>query len=252
VGNLTELDGLLYFTMTRDGKGNELWRTDGTAPGTVRLSDINPGGSDGSPAELTNINGRLFFTATESTHGRELWVYDPASPPGDFDGNRAVDGADFLLWQRQLGAIGPGLAADNDGNAAVDGHDLTAWLNHFGAPPAVAAMVSAAEIDFSASLVDGDNAADVLTPNLRDLAFAADQHQSASFEARTPSRNARAAKALVGKGDTIQDVIEARVFASSPPSRHTGKLLVERGARSERLALALVLGLEQDAETRLG
>jgi hypothetical protein len=52
--------------------------------------------------------------------------------PGDYDQNGAVDGADFLVWQRQLGQSGPGLAADGDGSGAIDAADLRFWETHLG------------------------------------------------------------------------------------------------------------------------
>ena len=66
---------------TRDrgenGGGTEVWVSDGTEGGTVRLSDIEPGGS--FPSELTDVGGNLFFTAFESATGRELWWLDLSS-----------------------------------------------------------------------------------------------------------------------------------------------------------------------------
>jgi ELWxxDGT repeat protein len=57
--------------------GFELWKSDGTAGGTVRVKDINPGAnwafSDASPPSLTNVRGTLFFAADDGTNGRELW-----------------------------------------------------------------------------------------------------------------------------------------------------------------------------------
>jgi ELWxxDGT repeat protein len=65
----------LYFA-ARDGAGRELWRTDGTAAGTVRLTDINPGeanGIRGNDAEFHLVGDRIVFAATDGVHGNELW-----------------------------------------------------------------------------------------------------------------------------------------------------------------------------------
>jgi len=40
----------------------------------------------------------------------------PPSDSGDYNFDGAVDGADFLYWQRQLGQVGTGMAADGDGS----------------------------------------------------------------------------------------------------------------------------------------
>ena len=45
--------------------GMELWKSDGTAAGTVLVKDINPGTASSIPSFLTNVNGTLFFTAND-------------------------------------------------------------------------------------------------------------------------------------------------------------------------------------------
>lgn len=58
-------------------------------------------------------------------------ILDAIAAPADFDGNGAVDGADFLLWQRQLGSVGyyplKQLAADGNSDGVVDAADLNLW-----------------------------------------------------------------------------------------------------------------------------
>lgn len=56
----------------------ELWATDGTAAGTIRVMNIRPGKDSSDPLDLTYIKqmGRWFFTADNGTHGRELWMSD--------------------------------------------------------------------------------------------------------------------------------------------------------------------------------
>lgn len=61
--------------------------------------------------------------------------------PGDFKGDDAVDGADFLAWQRSFGST-TNLAADASLNGTVDADDLAIWKQNFGrtwpAPVAIA------------------------------------------------------------------------------------------------------------------
>ncbi|WP_428304911.1 glycosyl hydrolase [Lacipirellula sp.] len=50
---------------------------------------------------------------------------------GDFNDDGIVDGADFLLWQRELGQSGA-LTADGNGDGVVDADDLAIWREQFG------------------------------------------------------------------------------------------------------------------------
>ncbi len=75
--------------------GIELWRSDGTASGTVIVRDINPGSNhSGLSFNLTPVNGGWVFPATDGTTGMELWFTDGYSStqlkdiqPGTGDSN---------------------------------------------------------------------------------------------------------------------------------------------------------------------
>ncbi len=67
-----------YFSAIA-AQGRELWRTDGTAAGTVQVADIDPGGGSSSPSNLTVLNGRLYFRAYDTSCGYELWTSDGTS-----------------------------------------------------------------------------------------------------------------------------------------------------------------------------
>ena len=67
--------------------GRELWKTDGTQRGTVRVGDTNGGGGSGlsdsgmrgsNPRYLTVFSGALYYSATSQGHagGTELWKTD--------------------------------------------------------------------------------------------------------------------------------------------------------------------------------
>ncbi len=82
--SLTNINGTLYFAAF-DGSaaglhGIELWKSDGTAAGTIMVKDIATGTGSSSPTSLTNINGTLYFAASDGTtaglHGSELWKSD--------------------------------------------------------------------------------------------------------------------------------------------------------------------------------
>src|SRR6187200_3734994 len=74
---LTEVDGTVLFAADDGATGLELWRSDGTAAGTVQVKDINPGGPSG-PNQLTNIDGTVFFGADTGTGTSfaDLWKSD--------------------------------------------------------------------------------------------------------------------------------------------------------------------------------
>ncbi len=66
----------MFFVANDETHGEELWKSDGTAAGTVLVKDINPGALGSAPKELANVGGRCFFAASDDTHGRELWKSD--------------------------------------------------------------------------------------------------------------------------------------------------------------------------------
>src|SRR5262249_44617037 len=74
--NLTNVNGTLFFVPPSPDFGNELWKSDGTAEGTVLVKDINPGRRSSDPSDLTNVNGTLYFSADDGVHGRQLWKSD--------------------------------------------------------------------------------------------------------------------------------------------------------------------------------
>jgi ELWxxDGT repeat protein len=56
--------------------GRELWKSDGTAAGTVLLKDIFPGPQGSGLSELLTAAGKLYFSAHDGRHGFELWRTD--------------------------------------------------------------------------------------------------------------------------------------------------------------------------------
>jgi hypothetical protein len=76
-------------------------------------------------------SGAAFYLGGVIADG-EMLMMGPAAPPaipGDFDGDGDVDGADFLVWQRDLG----------------DAPNLTPWEGNYGAPAAQAAAAAVPE-----------------------------------------------------------------------------------------------------------
>ena len=66
----------LYFKAYTPDFGHELWKSDGTAEGTVLVRDINAGPTSSSIEQLTELNGVLYFLANDGVLGNELWKTD--------------------------------------------------------------------------------------------------------------------------------------------------------------------------------
>nr|NCS42022.1 hyalin [Microcystis aeruginosa BS13-10] len=65
-----------FFNANDGVNGEELWKSDGTAAGTVLVKDIRPGYSGFGPRYLTAVGNTLFFTADDGVNGTELWKSD--------------------------------------------------------------------------------------------------------------------------------------------------------------------------------
>ncbi|MEO1430701.1 MAG: ELWxxDGT repeat protein [Cyanobacteria bacterium J06633_8] len=88
--NLTDINGMLFFSgedkdfifnpetkrFDSRNKGVELFKSDGTASGTVVIKDINPGEASSNPDKLTDVNGTAYFVANDGKNGTELWKSD--------------------------------------------------------------------------------------------------------------------------------------------------------------------------------
>lgn len=80
--DLAELGGaLLFFGSTGNGNQRGLFRSDGTAAGTVLLAPVAPPYSFDKqdsivPASFTALGGRLLFSADDGEHGVEPWRTD--------------------------------------------------------------------------------------------------------------------------------------------------------------------------------
>jgi ELWxxDGT repeat protein len=63
-----------FFVASEIGQSRrDLWRTDGTTLGTIRLVELD---SDHKTRYLTNVNGQLYFRGVDAANGTELWKSD--------------------------------------------------------------------------------------------------------------------------------------------------------------------------------
>ncbi len=76
--------GQLFFVADDGVHGFELWRSDGSASGTVLIRDINPHGS-ASASGMKSTSLGLLFSADDGVHGHELWRSD-----GTAEGTRLI------------------------------------------------------------------------------------------------------------------------------------------------------------------
>lgn len=72
----------LLFSAVSPNSGKELWRSDGSADGTLLLKEINPLGESSNPNSFFPLNSNTFlFLATGAGTGEELWKTD-GTPAG--------------------------------------------------------------------------------------------------------------------------------------------------------------------------
>ncbi|WP_083680887.1 ELWxxDGT repeat protein [Archangium sp. Cb G35] len=76
LSGLTAHGTSLYFAATEAASGSELWKSDGTAAGTLLVKELVTGSAGSKPGELFSWNGGLYFTASVSTGTRSLWRSD--------------------------------------------------------------------------------------------------------------------------------------------------------------------------------
>ncbi|SOE21059.1 ELWxxDGT repeat-containing protein [Spirosomataceae bacterium TFI 002] len=82
--------GNTVFFAAKNHLGTELWKTDGTASGTVMVSDINQDptssyqqNTNSDITEMVSFNNILYFAADDYFHGKELWRSD-GTPNGTY------------------------------------------------------------------------------------------------------------------------------------------------------------------------
>ena len=68
--------GVTYFAAEPVTNSQQLWRTDGTAAGTLALTSLSPGRVATFGDSILDVNGTLFFLAAGNGQGQELWKTD--------------------------------------------------------------------------------------------------------------------------------------------------------------------------------
>ena len=73
---LTLLGSQVLFAATSKAAGTELWKSDGTAPGTTLVRDIDTANGSAGISPLVGVGDSIYFSADDIEHGRELWKSD--------------------------------------------------------------------------------------------------------------------------------------------------------------------------------
>jgi ELWxxDGT repeat protein len=74
--NLTDVNGILFFTANDGTNGNELWKTNGTATGTKLVRDISPGAEWSNLNNLCSAGNKLFFLKDQYQSNQSFWSSD--------------------------------------------------------------------------------------------------------------------------------------------------------------------------------
>ncbi len=110
--------------------------TDPANPLLVGAFDTFPGTSTDFSGNWGAFHGLGLDKVLLSDRERGLIIVDATGvePNADFNADGAVDGADLLAWQRNVGTTTGATLAQGDGNRdrAVSGLDLPVWGSHFG------------------------------------------------------------------------------------------------------------------------
>jgi hypothetical protein len=91
--------------------------------------------------------GKDLFITYNGGDGNDVLLFTKGFS-ADFDDDNDVDGADFLIWQKNLGLAAGAMSSqgDADGDQDVDEDDLAAWTAQFGSVgPVVAASTATPE-----------------------------------------------------------------------------------------------------------
>lgn len=148
IDNLIEIDGQIFLTTLLDNdRLSQLWRSDGTEPGTQLLVGFD---YDAEFDNFTNISGQLYFTASLDGKGTELWRLDaesgqPILVEEFWEGPQGSDPRDLTLHQgrlyvsattplygREIYVANISPTGDFDRDLVVDIGDYTVWRDTLG------------------------------------------------------------------------------------------------------------------------
>jgi ELWxxDGT repeat protein/VCBS repeat-containing protein len=117
---LANVNGMLIFSANDGTSGLEIWKSDGTSEGTVRIGDIAPGSASSAPNNFAVLGDQLLFAANDVAHGRELWTLVSASNSPPLAANDSYTVAeDAALAIAVSGVLSNDTDAENDALIAI-------------------------------------------------------------------------------------------------------------------------------------
>lgn len=125
---LTVFNDSLYFIAYDFVKYYQVWRSDGTAAGTVRISNFSSHGQTALPLELYNVNGRLLALfadlSNSSSYEFQLYLFDQTT--GNFNLIKSFVNRSYLYPNNFISIGDKALFTVDDG---VNGNEL--WVTDF-------------------------------------------------------------------------------------------------------------------------
>ena len=113
-GFLVAVGNTLFFRASQTLSDSELWKSDGTSAGTVRVADINPGPAGSRPIGPSSrgvaVGNTLYFGASNGINGYELWKSDGSN-----------------AGTTRVANLNPGIANASPFNLTVVGNTLFFW-----------------------------------------------------------------------------------------------------------------------------
>ena len=96
----------VYYQANDGINGIELWKSNGTAAGTVMVKDIAPGNASSSPSDITAYNSKIYFSAGDTLSGGTLYQSDGTAagttPLYDSDGKIIMYAHSFTIVNGKL------------------------------------------------------------------------------------------------------------------------------------------------------
>ena len=141
-------DGLTGLKITEMAAGLPLISVASMAPKPYHFLQWTVGG-------VNRPFGQQSITVNAAADVTAVALFATTVPDADFDANSAVDGFDFLAWQRGFGTTPPTAIksdGDADGDGDVDSVDLGAWQSQYGT--IVAPLAAASTTSSLAALTD--------------------------------------------------------------------------------------------------